>query len=158
MGYIKAFITRQEIHGFSDAGYRKETKVLEGGFNSANVISIEENGPDSAAILLQENISGGEYANRGVRRKVVVNLPVDKVNALFEHIEIEGGVLDLLAHTKPENPASAETPVPHRNSRGQMLSIDFNNMAEPGSRAKKPLIPPTSGPADKKPFRPFGGL
>lgn len=158
MGYIKAFITLKECHNFD--GYIKDgtTKVLEGGFNSANVISVEADGPSKTDILLQESAFGGQVGTTGARRKVRVNLPVEKVNALFEYLEIEGGVLDLLAHTRPDKPASTETPVPHRGLHGQILSIDFNNMAEPGVRTKRPLGPPASKLPDSKPFRPFGKI
>ena len=152
MGYIKAYITIVNH------------ELCEGGFYTHAVSTVEA---ASASPSKETHIMlVGRHG-----RWVSVNLPVDKVNILLEHLEIEGGVLDLLEHTHPDHPKGAETPVPHRTGQGRSLTIDFNDLSEPGSMRKRPLVrpqqasppapsstPPSSAPQAPKPFRPFGDL
>ncbi len=142
MPYIKAHI---ETNNGGD------TFFSEGGFYTHAITAVLGN-ENTTEIVLDRQVAGGRYGDTLYTRGASINLPSDKVNLLLERLEVEGGVLDLLAHTKPDNPASAETPVPHRTARDQELTIDFNNLARRDGRVKHPLVPLTnkafgSGPA-----------
>ena len=154
MGYIKAHITTDSyasLHGRWD----NSVVVEEGGFFTHAVKTVCKKGDQTEIILDDIRLEDG----KSLQRRVVVNLPVNKVNILLEHLEIEGGVLDLLLHTQPENPKSVETPVLHRTGQGHSLTIDFNDLSDPGApRHKRLLHPPPAVPPGKKPFRPFGEL
>lgn len=162
MGYIKAHIT-SKIRSSFEGYWKDDVTSREGGFYTHGIIAVIGTGDSKTEIIFQEHYAG-QNGDRGIQRKALVNLPIDKVNILLEHLEIEGGVLDLLLHTCADNPKSIETPVPHKTGQGRSLMIDFNNLSDPGQARNKrllnpPLPPPSPPPADtKKPFRPFGGL
>lgn len=133
MPYIKAYI---KTYDYGDVNFN------EGGFYTHGIKAVLGE-RDTTEIVLDRQL--------GYTSKAIINLPPDKVNILLGRLEIQGGILDLLAHTKPENPASAETPVPHITARDQELTIDFNNLAGRDERAKRPLLPSANKAAGRGP-------